>query len=74
MFNKEIGKSKLLHFNEVGSGLYIFDKTGYVGKLKTSGYSFLTSAENIKGQFINEEISRAEKAITLRFPKLPGIF
>ena len=59
------GKSKPLHFNEVGSGLYIFDKTGYVDKLKPSGYSFLTLAENIKGQFTNKEISRAEKAIML---------
>ena len=46
--------------------------------MKPSGYSFLTLAENIKGQFTNEEISRAKKAMMLHkslgFPSYQEFF
>ena len=59
------GRGKPLRFDEVETGLYLFDKKEYMNERKASGYSFLTLAENTKGQFTKEEISRAEKAIVL---------
>ena len=59
------GRNKPLRFNEVETGLYLFDKNEYMNERRASGYSFLTLAEDTEGQFSKEEISRAERAIVL---------
>ena len=64
-FLVHIGRGRPLRFNEVDSGLYLFDKSNYIKNQKASGYSFLTLAASTEGQFTKEEVNRAKKAVAL---------
>ena len=64
-FLVHIGRGRPLRFNEVASGLYLFDKSSYVKNQKASGYSFLTLAASTEGQFTKEEIDCAKRAVVL---------
>ena len=46
------GRNKPLQFNEVDSGLYLFDKKDHVNKQKTSGI-FQTNTEMIRDRLSN---------------------
>ena len=59
------GKGKPLRFNEVSTGLYLFDKSSHTATERTSAYSFLTLAESKKDQFSKGEVDRARTAMEL---------
>ena len=67
-----LNKDKIMYFDEVQSGLYMFRRQPRQLKHKLSGYSFLTLTAANMSQFNKSEIDRAEKAkrlhASLRYP------